>query len=288
MPPAVGKIQQAYLKAAGNASSSAAWSSKRKASAGQGAPASKKRRVGDSDVVATSLAGARDSRSPCHPRYTPSCARCVFTQFRSGWASSHGAMLHRTGNTRTKLVWLQEKPRHWPGPWGVGCALCAQLHHRMSLAPEKAVRHARRKFQTKWSRYEVRAVSQMAASAVAQHANTSIHKMACEAMRKPDLPMCQLLQASHSDDQLLAGSVPQVGDWLAAWRAVRSPVSFSKAEAHAHTAFYATGGPAGAVRGIERRVLAGPLFALLVWVNPLFVLADALFVWVDTWHSAQD
>ena len=132
------------------------------------------------------------------------------------------------------------------GVWVVLFARSCSMCHW----PEKGARHLRRRYQTKWARYEIRSRSQMQAAAVYQHSQSAIHKLACEACQKPKLPLTELLQATHEDDLLLKGSVPQPADWLSAWRAVRSPISFSKAEAHSQTAFYAAG---ASERGIGRR-----------------------------------
>ena len=84
-----------------------------------------------------------------------------------------------------------------------------------------------------WSSFEVCALSQVACRGVRQHAETLTHRLATRAYFLPQLPKVIVGHADgkyESDSQLFRGGVPQVADWLKAWRACRSPMSFCIAE----------------------------------------------------------
>ena len=68
-----------------------------------------------------------------------------------------------------------------------------------------------------------------------QHACTDAHKLAEQAWLRPDELVCLGLQASYSDDRLLAGAVPQPADWLRSWRCTREGDSWASAERHGQT-----------------------------------------------------
>ena len=70
---------------------------------------------------------------------------------------------------------------------------------------------------------------------VKQHACTDNHKLAEQAWLRPDELVCLGLQASYSDDRLLAGAVPQPADWLRSWRCTREGDSRESAERHGQT-----------------------------------------------------
>ena len=81
---------------------------------------------------------------------------------------------------------------------------------------------------TTWCRYEVCHAS-LASSHVREHAASECHKLAVLAHQEPDLPVRMLLQTTASDEQLLAGAVPQPADWMRAWRVCMDPVSWRTA-----------------------------------------------------------
>ena len=173
----------------------------------------------------------------------------------------------RRNNSVVLECWLQErlKPK-----WSLGCAACAQLLARASLAKENSARHLRRRFSTKWARFEITALSQMQSCSFAQHAATSVHKLAVKSLREPDLPLVALLPECEDDTSLLRGCVPQPEDFLKAWRCVKSPVSFSKASMQSHMDFFITGHQR-AEGGIERRLLLPDSVSHVVCMCSLFV-----------------
>lgn len=197
------------------------------------------------------------------PSGTPmlSCPRCRWYYFGHKWVAAYGCFARQGTRSREQVVWLSERPERWQGTWGLGCAICAGFLHRQrrdspgsgrrrpcldagppsgsaaasasssSLAVPRA---SRRRLGTAWARYDVRA-STLQASQVRQHALSDLHKRAVESFLCPDVPARIALQATESDDRLLAGAVPQPADWLRTWRAVRSPKSWQAAAAEAET-----------------------------------------------------
>ena len=76
--------------------------------------------------------------------------------------------------------------------------------------------------------------------------------MAVIAFLQPNEAPRLALQATLSDDRLLAGSVPQPPDWLRAWRAARTPQSWQAAQDSMRTEHF--------IRQCrDRRVQARPL-----------------------------
>lgn len=226
-------------------------------------PASKRRRGEDG----SKLQAATKSTCSVHRFFTQSCAQCVFRKHKHDWVRGHGAVRTRRNNSVVLECWLQErlKPK-----WSLGCAACAQLLARASLAKENSARHLRRRFSTKWARFEITALSQMQSCSFAQHAATSVHKLAVKSLREPDLPLVALLPECEDDTSLLRGCVPQPEDFLKAWRCVKSPVSFSKASMQSHTDFFITGHQR-AEGGIERRLLLPDSVSHVVCMCSLFV-----------------
>ena len=87
-------------------------------------------------------------------------------------------------------------------------------------------------------RYQVGAVCtnvwQFAPRGLRQHADTAQHKVAVRAYLAPTLAVSEV-ELPPGDRELFRGGVPQVEDWLRAWRACRTPQSFRAAEAHGIT-----------------------------------------------------
>ncbi|CAE7796563.1 unnamed protein product [Symbiodinium sp. CCMP2456] len=177
-----------------------------------------------------------------HTEFTASCAQCWFHRHGADWQQSHGSFISKQGvdGRSVKVVWLQQKPSGMPGPWAIGCAVCNAWSKKLEGHPRSTVlRRLSQRVSTKWARYEINKVSQMQASAVQLHAQSQIHIGAVKAFESPDLPLQALLPRSKADADLLKGAVPQPGDWLGAFRAAQSPVSFLKAEKQCQTAAYA-------------------------------------------------
>lgn len=83
----------------------------------------------ESPAVSVANAQGQCRLPKCHPRFNSQCARCIFGKFGPSWRPKHGCLLHKGKGTAMRTVWLQERPRTLPGPWGLGCAICAQLQH---------------------------------------------------------------------------------------------------------------------------------------------------------------
>ena len=128
-------------------------------------------------------------------------------------------------------VWLAERPPRWGGAWGLGCSLCAAKMHRQAEAPGRRCRSE----GSTWAKFEVRGVHNLQACDLLQHSRTASHLLAARMHWRPDLPLTIILKMPSGDDALLDGKVPQPPDWLRAWRAARTPASFSQLEAQAGT-----------------------------------------------------
>ena len=141
---------------------------------------------------------------------TPSCPRCRWYARGKVWQAAYGTMETRAG-PREQRVWLTERPARWKGAWALGCILCADaLARRTPGTPadhHQGRRGPRWRTSCKWARFEVRTMH-LQAEHVKQHACTDNHKLAEQAWLRPDEPVCLGLQASYSDDGLLAGAVP--------------------------------------------------------------------------------
>lgn len=94
------------------------------------------------------------------------------------------------------------------------------------------------RLSTKWGAFEVCSLKCMQASAIRQHARYTVHQVALRAFLEPDRAVSELMPCQQGDEGLLRGNVPQPEDWLRAWRACRTPASFSAAEKAFHTEHY--------------------------------------------------
>ena len=148
---------------------------------------------------------------------------------------------------REATQWLAERPARWPGPWGLGCAFCAAFVEKLR---EADARTTLARFGTKWARFEVRTRC-LQASHIRQHLGYELHRLATEAYFRPDAPVRVLLQSDDEAD-LLAGAVPQLADWLRAFRAARTPASFASVAETLRTEHYIRGIRA---RAVQRRAL---------------------------------
>ena len=177
-----------------------------------------------------------------HPTPQPSCPRCMYMRSRHEWELSWGCHTTRSGGGRvTRTVWLAERPAKFGGQWSLGCLFCSAYTRsraplsrgRKAKGSPRAIRGARG-IAGAWSSFDVRALSQVASRGVRQHAETLTHRLATQAYFAPQLAKAAIVGNAgalyDSDVQLFRGGVPQVADWLRAWRACRSPVSFSTAE----------------------------------------------------------
>ena len=168
-----------------------------------------------------------------HPKSLRTCPRCVFYLLGARWQCAYGRVpeVLRTGRNET-VGWLAERPARWGGAWGLGCVMCAEAAARVATGDVEEGAHRRR--GSTWARFEVRCVS-LQAEHVRQHREYDVHKLAVLAWLRPDAPVRLQMQATLSDDALLAGATPQPEDWLRAWRAARTPQSWRAAAESLHT-----------------------------------------------------
>lgn len=169
-----------------------------------------------------------------HRIVVPTCARCLYNSSRTSWERSYGS--HRAepcGGKTTLTVWLAERPTRMGKSWGLGCVFC---HGAMSQATSGKGGGKGRCFRAcSWSRFEMRSIVQMNLRAIRQHAETDSHRLAAR------LYLAPLVAKTLTDDgrqgvcgsgaSLFRGGVPQLLDWLRAWRACMTPVSFRAAAA---------------------------------------------------------
>ena len=169
-----------------------------------------------------------------------SCPRCRFYQRQDSWSQAYGLIGETSRAGPRHAVWLAERPVRWGGTWGLGCKVCADSVARATTGRTGAGSpgcNARRRLGTAWARFEVRATA-LQAEHIRQHQNYEVHRVAVLAWLRPDEPVSLALQRSVDDDRLLAGSVPQPADWLRAWKATRTPLSWSAAAGLLRTEHY--------------------------------------------------
>jgi len=142
------------------------------------------------------------------------------------WRFYYGSHNHAVTHCEAKITWLHERPGHLAGTWAIGCSLRSSLPSRAETP-----RRRQRKWCTKWSRFEIRDFSSMQSSALRLHAQSNVHKLAVKAWLCLSTPVVQWLQGTPEDDQLLHGAVPQLEQWLRAWRYAKNPTSLRAAEA---------------------------------------------------------
>ena len=223
-----------------------------------------------------------------HPTTHRGCARCVYNASRIQLERSYGSYVRARGggdHGTHRTVWLQARPIRLGGTWGVGCIFCANLRQKHADARSDARRNGVRLVQhhtrganyadTRWSRFEICAANQIAPRGLRQHADTRQHKLAIRAYFAPDLSL-QVMESCSIDShmELFRGGVPQVEDWLRAWRACRTPQSFAAAEANGITENFIKGSRVvGAKRKAFRAMIR--IMALVLRAHKLRALQAA-------------
>ena len=198
-----------------------------------------------------------------HPVPLKDCARCCYNSARTTLERNYGSYARVVGGQIHRTVWLTPKPPRLGGLWGVGCAFCANLRQtradardnarREGGATTKNLRRGPGNADTRWARFEIQQPSQIAVRGVRQHAETVQHRLAVRAYFVPQIATLVESEAAESDRDLFRGGVPQVQDWLRAWRVCRTPQSFSAAEAHGITENFIKG---SRIPGVSRKAFA--------------------------------
>ena len=164
------------------------------------------------------------------------CSRCRYYRFGPVWAATHGSFEDKRGWLPVRCVWLEERPVHLRGVWGLGCNVCAT-----NLARAAAATRGNRRLCTKFARYDVVNVS-LQAEQIRQHAATDVHKVAVATFFQPHTTtggtQAIALQKTRQDDDRLRGGVPQPQDWLNAWTVGRGRQSWANAARTAHAFGY--------------------------------------------------
>ncbi|CAE7268036.1 unnamed protein product, partial [Symbiodinium sp. CCMP2592] len=143
----------------------------------------------------------------------------------------------------------------------MGCVVCNKLALEASRAaaecPLKKSRYAA--FSTKFGRYEVSLSSSlsMQPSVIRAHEASRVHRRALKLWVEPERPLFQLLpeDCAEFEDQesLLRGHVPQVKDWIYAWRCCKSSLSFSAADQVQGTLSFLSEGSRGRAGPLDQR-----------------------------------
>ena len=102
-----------------------------------------------------------EEHSAEHPNpkeFMHKCARCRFLVRRQAWQE-----VTATGvaDSKVRLNWLGQRPRHMGGEWALGCLACSTLLSRSGGTSLQGHR-----LNTKWSRFEVRTLHQMQAESL--------------------------------------------------------------------------------------------------------------------------
>jgi hypothetical protein len=191
---------------------------------------------------------ATESRDQHVRRHGPNgdraCPRCRWYAMESVWSAAYGRF---SGPASPQpRSWIAERPCRWGGAWGLGCTLCGQIEDRRrgdaDRGPRASAGQARRRVGTKFSRFEVRPAT-LQADHFANHRASDVHKIALHAWSYPDEPILLRMQETLSDDRLLSGSVPQVHDWVRAWRTARSQQSWRAAAEKDRTEHFISNAP---------------------------------------------
>ena len=131
-----------------------------------------------------------------HPRFRSDCPRCQYLKYGPQWEKHYGSYRSEVQGQRAATVWLAPRPTHFGGSWALGCTFCS--HWAQRQAGRKAAARAAgvvlpkrgrgaRDGQTKWARFEIRSLTQVAMRGVSQHANTLMHRKATRAYFTPEL-----------------------------------------------------------------------------------------------------
>ena len=161
----------------------------------------------------------------CCPDVQKQCPRCRFYAHGHKWMQAYGSSeRHQLGSrARQRCYFVQERSTSHEGPWGLGCYLCADLLQRNRMNLTHCEKTKVRRLAGKWARFEIRTAS-LHSEHLRKHVASAAHRLAILAFQRPESPPVLLLQATHSDEVLLQGAVPQPADWLRTWRAVMCPI----------------------------------------------------------------
>ena len=177
-----------------------------------GTPSAKKRRFVSAQALGSSLAsrcawasGEVDNDAGLvtesdyehrrrHPIPVKSCRRCVYLTYRKRWEQHYGSHRHEIQGHNARTIWLAPRPARLGGVWALGCVFCAHYAQRrcdLKNGEEPPVNKKRKRGpqdgNTKWARYEVTKLTQIAMRGIVQHAHTSMHRKATWLHFMPDI-----------------------------------------------------------------------------------------------------
>ena len=130
-----------------------------------------------------------------HPSIRSDCPRCQHLRYGPKWEKHYGSHRSEADGKRTATVWLAPRPRRLGGLWGLGCIFCARWAQQQAdrksasraagvVLPKRG--RGARDGQTKWARFEIRSLTQVAMRGVSQHAQTLMHRKATRAYFIPE------------------------------------------------------------------------------------------------------
>ena len=155
-----------------------------------------------------------------HPKAVKDCARCAYMAVGPQLRQLHGSYKHEVHGTRARTIWLAPRSLRLGGAWALGCTFCAFAAQRRADMlrrreeddgtlgstglPWRKCRGCRGPLaNTKWARFEIRALSQMAIRGVRQHGEALQHRRAARAYVMPDRAETVLSgQDSAADEDL--------------------------------------------------------------------------------------
>ena len=191
------------------------------------------------------------------------CQRCVWIKNKSLFQR-----LGHFSGAGSERTFIAERPAALGGEWGLGCWVCAAAHaakRKLACgspsAPKssklKRYEHTKRRARLgcKWALYKIKRIGSIdiLRQSLYQHIPSRGHRLAVAALASASSvqghlalaegpfraggeffakPACSGDAASEftMDEEIFAGKVPQIKDWVDAWADVSSSISFLKQE----------------------------------------------------------
>jgi len=203
-----------------------------------------------------------------HRTFRANCIRCVYNARKWRHELGYGSYIHSDSRGNVlRTVWVAPRPWRMPGQFGVGCLFCNALRQRCEAELDAAEREGRtlpkrrrgpNYARTKWANFDVRSAEQLAPRGLKQHADSAQHRRAIRSYFAPAAAASTSVvsPAEEADTALFKGAVPQVADWLRAWRACRSGQSFLASEKSACTESFIQG---SRIKGASRKAMRAML-----------------------------
>ena len=127
------------------------------------------------DVVPLAVIADTANHDEIHPKFVKGCAPCRWRHNGKRWQQEFSFQHPRTGATVSPIT---ERPASMPGPWAIGCVLCANFvaqRGRNSLGRCSA-----------FSKFEVRSLNTSQGPEIKRHCGSEFHAEAMEVRAAPD------------------------------------------------------------------------------------------------------